>query len=232
MLNYGCLLNALQHILERYDAQPVGRADCREAELLGTLRPAGSGSRSPSTLGVTPSGTLTTMELLNNLLVGVVSGVAASALFFVLLRRLRPRIGISPFIARSIQGGYTYYDFKIVNLGARSAIDIRVHLVVATPKNVEGGPIYRTQGIELTKDTFFELGRLDERDQNAYYALRFTTVEDIDALWKDDNSHIRLRVMATDAESGFSRAFMHDFRIKRTTIKDGQHEFGRSLVVS
>ena len=172
------------------------------------------------------------MDLLSNLLIGVVSGVAASTLFFVLLRRLRPRIEISPFIARSEQGGYTYYDFKIVNLGARSAIDLRAHLVVATPTNVEGGPIYRTQGIELTKDAFFELGRFDEKDQNAYYALRFTTVEDIETLWKDDRSHIRLRIMATDAESGFSRAFMHDFRTKRNTIKNGQHEFGTSLAVS
>jgi hypothetical protein len=152
--------------------------------------------------------------------------------FFFMLRRVRPHIDVSPFIAKSDQGGYTYYDFKIVNRATRSAIDVRAHLVIATPVNVAGGPIYRTQEIKLIKGDFFELGAFDKSDQNAYYALRFSTIDDVDALWPDDRSHLRLRIMATDAESGFSRAFMHDFRTKRNTIKVGQHEFGDSLSVS
>jgi hypothetical protein len=172
------------------------------------------------------------MEVLVNIVVGVFSGVLSSALFFFLLRRLRPQIDISPAIAKSIQGGYTYYDFKIINRSARSAINIQAHLVLATQTNVQGGPIYKTLGIEFTKDNFFELGAFAESDQNAYYALRFTTVQDIDGMWTSDISHLRLRIMATDAESGFSRAFMHDFRVKRITVKNGQHEFGQSLAVT
>lgn len=172
------------------------------------------------------------MDLIANILVGVLSGVLSSALFFFLLRRLRPKIEISPVIAKSFQGGYTYYDFKIINWSKRSAINIQAHLVLATQTNVEGGPIYKTLGIDLTKDNFFELGAFSADDQNAYYALRFTTVQDIDGIWTDDASHLRLRIMATDAESGFSRAFMHDFRVKRNAIKAGQHDFGRSLAVT
>lgn len=172
------------------------------------------------------------MDLVVNILIGVFSGVLSSALFFFLLRRLRPEIDISPMIAKSAQGGYTYYDFKIINRSRRSAINIQAHLVLATQTNVEGGPIYKTLGIELTNDRFFELGGFSATDQNAYYALRFTTVQDIDGIWIDDASHLRLRIMATDAESGFSRAFMRDFRVKRNAIKAGQHEFGRSMAVT
>jgi hypothetical protein len=169
---------------------------------------------------------------ISNLLIGVVSGIVSSVLFFTLLRHLRPEILISPFIAKLQQDGHTYYDFKIINNSSRSAIDLRAHLVLTKPVNVEGGSVDNSIGITLTKDSFFELGRLDPTDQNAHYAFRFTTVDDIESLWKDDLSHIRLRIMATDAESGFSRAFMHDFHTKRNSIKNGQHEFGTSLNVS
>ena len=172
------------------------------------------------------------METIVNIVVGIVSGVLSSVVFFFMLRRIRPQIEISPVIAKLSQGGYTYYDFKIINLSKRAAINIQAHLVLATQTNVEGGPIYKTVGIELTKNTFFELGPFFEEDRDAYYALRFTTVEDIDTMWANDSSHLRLRVMATDAETGFSRAFMRDFRIKRSAIKAGQHEFGKSLAIT
>jgi hypothetical protein len=172
------------------------------------------------------------MSLLLNIVVGVASGVLSSALFFFLLRRLRPQIQISPLIAKTLQDGHTYYDFKIINCSRRSAINIQAHLVLATQTNVEGGPIYKTRGIDLTNNVFFELGPFSKTDSDAYYALRFTTVQDINGLWVSDASHLRLRIMATDAESGFSRAFMYDFRVKRNAIRLGQHEFGRSLAVT
>ena len=130
------------------------------------------------------------------------------------------------------QDGYTYYDFKIINTSSRSAINIQAHLVLATQHNVEGGPIYKTLGIDFTKNDFFELGPMSSRDADAYYALRFTTIADLDKLWSAETSHLRLRIMATDAESGFSRVFMHDFRVKRNAIKTGLHEFGTSLQVT
>ncbi len=172
------------------------------------------------------------MQLLANIVVGVLSGLLSSALFFFLLRRLRPHIEISPSIAKSCQGGYIYYDFKIINRSKRSAINIQAYLVLATQTNVEGGPIYKTRGIDFTNHSFFELGPFSATDSDAYYALRVTTVQDIDNMWVGEESHLRLRIMATDAESGFSRAFMHDFRVKRNSIKSGQHEFGSSLRVT
>lgn len=172
------------------------------------------------------------MALLINIVVGVLSGVLSSALFFFLLRRLRPHIEISPSIAKSHLDGHTYYDFKIINRSKRAAINIQAYLVLATQTNVEGGPIYKTKRIEFTNHNFFELGPFSATDSDAYYALRFTTVQDIDNMWVGEASHLRFRIMATDAESGFSRAFMHDFRVKRNAIKSGQHGFGHSLLVT
>jgi hypothetical protein len=172
------------------------------------------------------------LDLAINILVGVLSGFFSSAMFFFLLRRLRPDIDISPAIAKSVQGGYTYYDFKILNRSSRAAINIQAHLVLATQVNVQGGPIYKTLGIEFTRNSFFELGAFSATDSDASYALRFTTVEDIEGMWGGENIHLRLRVMATDAESGFSKSFMHDFRVRRNAIRVGQHEFGASLQVT
>ncbi len=172
------------------------------------------------------------MSILQALLVGIFSGLSSSLLFFILLRRLRPKIEISPFIANNKQGEHHYFDFKIINKAKRPAINIQLNVVLAAPTNTEGGPIYQTVAIELIKDNFFELGKYDKKDKGAYYAQRFCTKMDIEKLWKNDNSHIRLRVMATDSESGFSRAFLKEFHTKRNSIKNGVHKFGTSLGVS
>lgn len=172
------------------------------------------------------------MDIFPSLIVGVASGLTASIAFFYLLRNLRPNISISPYIARTEYNGKKYFDFKIVNYSSRSAINICVHAVLATPINVEGGPLYQTIGINLVHDTSFELSRFDESDLNANYALRFSTPDDLDAMWADETSLIRFRLIATDSESGFSRAYIKEFHTKRNSVKDGLHEFGNSLDVS
>ena len=45
--------NCVQSSLANYQAQPFGHSDRRQAALVDTLRPSGSGGRLPFTLGLT-----------------------------------------------------------------------------------------------------------------------------------------------------------------------------------
>ena len=65
----------------------------------------------------------------NALITGVLSGMVASLLFLLALRQLRPKIIISPFIARDVNSlGEVRYRFKVVNRSLRPAVDVGVYL--------------------------------------------------------------------------------------------------------
>lgn len=165
-------------------------------------------------------------------LVGIVSGVVSSAMFYFLLRGLRPTIEISPFIALVDRGGEKYFDFKIINKSKRALVDVRAHASIAKLIYAEGGPVYQTNNIPLIRDHYFELGPYRKNDKEADFALRFATKFDISDKWDTDADHIKLRIIATDSVSGFSRAFTRVFTTKRNSIKGGIHKFGEDLEVS
>ena len=172
------------------------------------------------------------MELVIALVVGIGSGTVSSTIFYILLRGLKPSIEISPYVARVDRGGTVYYDFKIINKSKRPLIDVRAHASLANLVYAEGGPVFETAKIPLIRDHYFELNGFDRKDQYADYALRFATTYDLNGAWSNDSNHLKLRVIATDSVSGFSKAFVKQFATKRNSIKDGRHQFGEGLDVS
>jgi hypothetical protein len=167
-----------------------------------------------------------------NVGVGILSGVIASAIFLAALFRLRPSIGISPFIAHDTLGEKPFFAFKIVNKGSRPVINVRVDASLAVPRQVEGGHVYQTRNIPLVKSEVFQIGGYSPNDKEADYACRFVTYSRLDADWKDGTGFVRLRVIATDSLSGFSAAFVQEFRTKTSSIRHGYHAAGKSLDVS
>ncbi len=172
------------------------------------------------------------MEIWIAIVIGIVGGVVSSTIFYFLLRGLKPSIEISPYIARVDRNGTIYYDFKIINKSKRPLVDVRAHASLAKRVYAEGGPIYQTERIPLIRDKYFELGGFSLQDQNADYALRFATQSDLGSAWASDSDHVKLRVIATDSVSGFSKAFVQQYMTKRNSIKPGLHKFGNELDVS
>ena len=172
------------------------------------------------------------MEIGIAFLIGIVSGIVSSAIFYLLLRGLRPAIEISPYIACVQQEDTCYYDFKIINKSKRPLTNIRAHASIAKQVYVEGGPIFQTEKIPLIRDHYFEMGGFSLKDKNADYALRFATKFDLGSAWITNSDHVKLRVIATDSISGFSKAFVQQYTTKRNSIKTGLHKFGSELDVS
>ncbi len=172
------------------------------------------------------------MQIWLGVLVGVVSGVVSSTVFYILLRGLQPKIEISQYIARVERDDCVYYDFKIINGSKRPLTDVRAHASLARQIYAQGGPVFQTDLIPLIRDHYFELGARNKDDQRADYALRFATTSDLQGCWSSDTDHIKLRIIATDSVSGFSKAFVQEFLTKRNCIVEGLHEFGESLDVS
>ncbi len=172
------------------------------------------------------------MHIITDIALSILSGLVASAVFLFILFRLRPKIEISPWIARQKDQDEIDFAFKAINRSSRPCHNVCVEATLAQPKYVNGGITYWTTTIEIKKPKVFQMERFDETDTNAHYAWRFVTGEDLDALWDTEDSIIRFRVLATDSVTNFSRVFTREFHLARDSIKDGTHNFGADLGVS
>ena len=173
------------------------------------------------------------MEIVEIVLTSVISSIVASSIFLLILRKLRPRIVISPEIAFSEEGGIKRYHIKILNKGMRNIVDIRAELSLVKMVNVPNGFVLKNSDISLNKDSAFILSSFNKKDTNAKYARRFHTLANIDELWSSDDSQFLIfRLYCHDEVSGFGKVFTKEYRTKRNSIKSGQFHFGNDLSIS
>ena len=171
-------------------------------------------------------------EVAVGILTGITASLVASTLFLLAASRLRPKILIAPAVAQEAdQNGATSYRFKVVNKGRQEAINIRAELHLVERRGVPGGPLRRARRLTLIRSDLFSLGDFDAKDENAEYAYRFRTTDDIDRLWERPTQYLRLRLIATHPVSSLSRVFHQEFHDKQSSIKPGVFKFGESLEI-
>lgn len=168
--------------------------------------------------------------MVENFLIGASGSLLASGIFLLFLfYGLRPKIRISPNIARRTnERGVSVYTFKIINDTPYSVVDIRIEIVLYTPRNISNGQI--NDATILVRHERFELDspkKLSEPFGNeAWY-----TYEGLEEKWNDENQHLVFRVMARHSMSQFSKVSSHSYYRKGVSIKTGQFSNGPSLDV-
>lgn len=179
---------------------------------------------------------------LNNIIQGIVSGVIASAIFLLILFRLKPRIVISDKIASkyiTIQGKETHvYVFKVINKSLLFKVyDIKVNAFVC--KNVPNinGTNVNLKNIELKGGDQWILNKLNSKhllqnflqgentlQSRCDYACQFFSSENIATLLTN-NSYISIQVLAKHSLTGFSRvrvrSYHHHSKIEKGTFLSG-----------
>jgi len=171
--------------------------------------------------------------MLLSVIIGILSSVIASIIFLTFLTRVRPKIEISNQIAKgkSLTTGDIIYRIKVINKTRHSIINIKAQLHLVTPIVVPGGILLKTKEIPLKRSEVMCLEKFDPKDEQAKYAFRFVTYEDIEKSWSDDKrSFLRFRIVATDSISGFSKVFTKDYHTK-SLIKEGEFEYGASMEI-
>ncbi|MEW8287765.1 MAG: hypothetical protein AB2697_17440 [Candidatus Thiodiazotropha endolucinida] len=171
------------------------------------------------------------MDILQTIIVGILASLSASIVFLFAMFQLKPKITISPLIAREEQDGKTIFGFKVVNMGKRPVVNLKAEVVFVKGTNVEGGPMFWLKPVSLNKDNVFYLSGYSKSDPNADYALRLSTDDDIDHIWDSHNDFLEINVYAVDSLSGFGSAVRQEFRTKRNCIMAGSHKWGKDLDV-
>jgi len=172
------------------------------------------------------------MTYLLSILTGVASSIVASIVFLFFISRFRPKIEISPYIAKHEDANGTSYVFKMINKTKRPIINVRCHASLVTHKVVPGGVALYNNSLNLISSERYMLDKYDKKDNDAKYAWRIATKDEIEDNWNEDqSSYIVLKVIATDSFTGFSKYFSQTFYIKRDSLKFGSHCYGDNLAV-
>ena len=163
----------------------------------------------------------------------VLSSFIAASLFLIFLSKLRPTFKVSKKIAFMEQADIKEFSIKILNKGARNAINIKAEVDLMTSKIVPDGTILSHKPIQLKKSSRMILAKYDKKDSDATYAYRITITDDLDSLWIDEaNQFVRVKIYAQDEMSNFGRVFIREYRTKRNSLKQGEFRFGNTTDIA
>lgn len=171
------------------------------------------------------------MNLIASGIFGLLCSVAASFVFWKLMMSIRPKIMISPKICKSTRNGSTRYGLKFVNHTNASITDVHLELRMLHARNHASGIVYDVIDLPLTKNSLFEIPKLDGNETEAFYAIRVGIDADLDKLWNEpDHQHLQFVIRATHSKSGFHASVRQEFRSK-SDIVNGDHLTGTNLNV-
>jgi hypothetical protein len=179
------------------------------------------------------------MNIIEAIGIGALSSLIASIVWLFAFSRIRPNIQISDKIAKTVdRNNETVYKIKVINRGKRPIMNVQAKFALAkfalaTPRIVPNGFVIRIINIELQTHELFALAKFDKGDEEAEYAYRFLTYENLDEAWIDDKlSYLVFRIYATDSLSGLGKLFERKLRLKRSSIIEGDFEVGDSFEIA
>jgi hypothetical protein len=151
--------------------------------------------------------------------VGVFVGMLSSLLFFLLLRRRKPRIRTSAQIAKGATSqGNMACRIKTINLAPRPALNLKAFLHLVRRSANPDDPTIRTKNIDLTRSEPAPLpgtsswrGSWKRQDKSIPNAYTFLTYADLQQLLLEPNTSLRFRIQATDGTSGVTELFTRDY---------------------
>lgn len=172
------------------------------------------------------------MNFFLNLIVGVASGIAASYFFLkFFLSKKKPSIAISEHISKQVVNGENSYLIKFVNMTDCEIFDIHIELTFYKPiGDYNGGNLHGTDIV--LKDSFLSYMPCNSSsDPHNLHAVRIRTTNNIEEMWSDASSFIRLSIIAKHSLSGFNKVFINDF-LNRECITDRRFLSGNDLTVN
>jgi hypothetical protein len=166
---------------------------------------------------------------------GVLSSVAASIVWLWGLRRMRPRIEISPVMTEEPSSRSPHnvsYSIKLINRSRRAAVDLEFELTIIRPQRTRGGAVNTRRDVAVSGSAPMLLPPATRGDLEAHNAYRLRTNFPIRwALETYPDSHVRLRVLAKDEVSGTGRVFEAKYHEPSTDMKVGKFARGETFDV-
>lgn len=170
--------------------------------------------------------------MLENFIIGIISGVVGSGIFLALIYRLRPRIEISPYISRDTKpDGTSEYGFKFINRTPYPILEIKARVRLRTAETAPKGIIWDSRMI--FESYIWHIQKFDAKDKDFNFAQRTCRTIALETIWNDTiPCELMFEVMARHSFSGITTVTSRKYYKKRDSIRDGVHHVGDSLDVS
>jgi hypothetical protein len=172
------------------------------------------------------------MGTLESVVVGILSSVAASVLWILMLSRLTPKLSISPVIAEDPETDpeTPVFRIKVVNRSRRAAMDLRFQVDLMTFR-VKGGNVNRRVPLKCGNAPLM-FPRYDRSDKDHGNAYRLRINSDIRKLLREQpNASIRLQIFARHELSGMGKVFEQRYFHPNSEIVTGTFVRGQDLAL-
>ena len=175
-----------------------------------------------------------TLEFLANLIVEIIGGLL---FLFIILILLRPRVEISPEIAKHNDpfdaNKRMCWVFKIVNKSFFSAFDVQVELMekITYPAHPYGQNV-RMFPLTLKVNSIPHVAPFRPswfKKDYSDYALRFRTYDDLDVVLNDPTKSLQLKVTLKHGLTGLGKVYSKQY--VGPAIKSGQFVIGSKFEV-
>ncbi|MDQ1247755.1 MAG: hypothetical protein QG597_2126 [Actinomycetota bacterium] len=165
------------------------------------------------------------------LIFGALSSTIASLIWLLMLRRVRPRIEISPFIAEESINDSPQWRLKLINRSRRAAVDISIEIVLIRAQSAANGSVNMTRAIPVGRLPLMLPGKRwrSGSDDNCYRIRIHANPGNL--LTPDDGRYLRVRIMARDEVSGVGRLFEQRYAYLATSIVKGRFSKGQHFQV-
>ncbi len=165
---------------------------------------------------------------------GAVGSLVASLIWLLGLRRLKPRLDLSPVVAeetRDLRGNERItYSIKMINRRKRAAVDLQFELVMIRPRRTRGGFVDTRTLLRVYGRPPLILPRYENKAGEHHNAYRLRTGAELRVLLQEDpNASIRLRVMARDEVSGIGKVFEAKYNEPASDIQRGKFARGQTF---
>lgn len=164
------------------------------------------------------------MGLQETIILGVISSIIASAVFYLLMVLIKPRFTISNKISKIVHHGYTDYIIKVVNTTRSVITNVNYSLQYC----VEGqDEIVEVHSVEPFKKPILNMEKYNKK--NTDYAVRITyRIKDGEYELKD-NTHFEFTFQANHSFSNSLKIEKKTYR--KDSVQEGIFETGKSTKI-
>lgn len=167
-----------------------------------------------------------------DLIIALITGLLAAALFFLALRIWKPRIKIGSKIVKTEKtdekGNKTYiYTFKFINKTISNIENVSIDLFLMEDYFNGSAKNYKTKKLKIAQPNFnFLTGTRNKNKEIHNNCVQMSIKEPLEDLWNGEREWLHLQIDSTHSKSGRRAVNVRTYKDPLNTIVLGKFDSG------
>jgi len=167
---------------------------------------------------------------------GVVSGIIAALIFFLILRIFKPIILISDKIVKQmvIKEGKEvfYYVFKFINMTKSDIENVSIDLFLMEDYFNGNAKNYKTKRLEVAVPEFKFLTGTKYKNKDIHNnCVQMVIKEPLEEKWNGEKEWLHVQIDSTHSKSGRRKVYVKTFKDPNNSIVTGKFDSGENFKI-